>query len=79
MILSKIFSRSPIWGRVLPFVLFVWLTSSQGKFGPESAYWVYLFKTLVGIWLILEMRPWVAEAQFQRSVAGSSPIAINEA
>ncbi len=68
MILSKIFSRSPIWGRVLPFVLFVWLTSSQGKFGPESAYWVYLFKTLVGIWLILEMRPWVAEVRWAFSV-----------
>ncbi len=68
MILSKIFSRSPIWGRVLPVVLCVLLTSLQGKFGQESAYWVYFFKTLVGIWLILEMRPFVAEMRWSFSV-----------
>jgi hypothetical protein len=68
MILGKLFSRSPALARVAPFVLFVLLTSGQGKFGPESAYWVYLFKTLAGIWLILEMRPFVAEICWSFSV-----------
>jgi len=68
MILSKLFSCSPILARVLPFVLLVLLTSGQGKFGPASAYWLYLFKTLAGIWLILEMRPFVAEIRWSFSV-----------
>jgi CAAX prenyl protease-like protein len=68
MILNKLFSRSPALARVLPFVLFVVLTSGQGQFGPASAYWVYLLKTLAGIWLVLEMKPFVAEIRWSFSI-----------
>jgi CAAX prenyl protease-like protein len=64
MPLRKIFSNSPIVARVAPFVVFVLLTAAQGQFGPASAYWFYFAKTLVGLWLILEMRPLVAEMRW---------------
>jgi CAAX prenyl protease-like protein len=67
MILRKYFSESPVLARVLPFVLFVLLTYGQGKFGPDSPYWLYLFKTLVGIWLIFEMRPFISEMRWSFS------------
>jgi CAAX prenyl protease-like protein len=67
MILRKLFSESPILPRILPFVLFVLLTFGQGKIGPDSAYWFYLLKTLVGIWLIFEMRPFIAEMRWSFS------------
>jgi hypothetical protein len=64
MFLKKYFSASPITPRVAPFVIFVLLTSLQGYLGAASAYWVYLAKTLVGAWLILEMRPFVPEMRW---------------
>jgi len=60
----KILARSPTAARVAPFVLFVLLTAAQGKCGPASAYWFYLAKTLAGLWLILEIRPLVAEMRW---------------
>lgn len=67
MILRKLFSESPALARVAPFVLFVMLTYCQGHFGPDSAYWLYLLKTLVGIWLIFEMRPFITELRWSFS------------
>lgn len=64
MFLRKLFSGSAIMPRVAPFVIFVLLTSLQGKLGNASAYWIYLAKTLVGLWLILEMCPFVAEMRW---------------
>ena len=55
---------SPIAVRVAPFFIFVLLTAAQGKFGADSAYWFYLAKTLVGLWLIWEMRPFVFEMRW---------------
>ena len=55
--------------RVAPFVIFLLLTSAQGQFGPASAYWFYFAKTLAGLWLILEMRPLVAEMRWAFSWA----------
>lgn len=55
---------SPIRARVVPFVVFVVLTGCQGQFGESSRYWVYLAKTLVGIWLIKEMWPLVPEMRW---------------
>jgi CAAX prenyl protease-like protein len=64
MLLKKFFSGSPTAARVVPFFIFVLLTAAQGKFGAASAYWFYLAKTLVGLWLIFEMRPFVTELRW---------------
>ena len=61
MLLRKQFEKSPVLARVAPFVVFLLLTYAQGKFGEASRYWFYLAKTLVGAWLLFEMRPFVAE------------------
>jgi CAAX prenyl protease-like protein len=53
--------------RVAPFVVFLALTSCQGQFGAASAYWFYLAKTLVAVWLIWEMRPLVSEMRWAMS------------
>src|SRR5580658_5626750 len=61
--LTRIFSN-PIYARVVPFVIFLALTCLQGKPGTPGAYWFYLLKTLIGAWLIFEMRPHVAEMRW---------------
>lgn len=61
--LTKIFA-SPVYARVAPFLIFVVLTACQGKLGASSAYWCYLAKTIVGAWLIFEMRPFVSEMRW---------------
>ena len=50
--------------RVAPFVIFLGLTFCQGQFGAASAYWFYLAKTLVAVWLIWEMHPLVLEMRW---------------
>jgi len=55
---------SPAALRVTPFVIFVLLTAAQGELGAASAYWFYLAKTLVGAWLIWEIRPFVTEMRW---------------
>ena len=64
MFLRRPFAASPLLARVAPFILFLALTFGQGQFGEASRYWFYLAKTLVGAWLILEMRPFVAEMRW---------------
>jgi uncharacterized protein len=61
--LNKFFTN-PVLARVAPFAVFVLLTACQGKTGSSPAYWVYLAKTLVGVWLIYEMRPHVSEMRW---------------
>jgi membrane protease YdiL (CAAX protease family) len=50
--------------RAVPFLVFVLLTSAQGQFGAASAYWFYLAKTVVGLGMILALRPLVAEMRW---------------
>jgi uncharacterized protein len=64
MFLRKPFAASPALVRVAPFVIFLALTYGQGQFGEASRYWFYLAKTLVGAWLIWEMRPFVSEMRW---------------
>ncbi|HEY4416048.1 MAG TPA: CAAX prenyl protease-related protein [Verrucomicrobiae bacterium] len=64
MFLRKTFSNSPLAARVAPFVIFVLLTAMQGQFGAASAYWFYFAKTLVGLWLVWEMRPFITEMRW---------------
>src|ERR1700722_20804130 len=59
---------SPIYARVAPFVIFVALTAGQGMFGRGSMYWVYALKTIVGAWMIWEIRPFVPEMRWEFSV-----------
>jgi CAAX prenyl protease-like protein len=65
--LRQQFAASPEYPRVVPFAVFVLLTFAQGKFGPASVYWVYLFKSLVGAWLIFEAHPFVPEMRWRLS------------
>lgn len=62
--LRQKFAASPEYPRVLPFAVFVVLTVCQGQFGPASAYWMYLVKTLVGAWLIWQSRSFVQEMRW---------------
>lgn len=55
---------NPVYARVAPFFIFVVLTACQGRFGAGSAYWFYLAKTIIGAWLIYEMRPFVPEMRW---------------
>ena len=64
MRLRNYFSAAPLLARVAPFVVFFLLTHAQGKCGAASAYWFYLAKTLVGLWLIWEIRPLVTEMRW---------------
>ena len=57
----------PVFARVAPFFVFLLLTYGQGQFGEASRYWFYLAKTLVGAWLIWEMRPFVSEMRWAAS------------
>ncbi len=50
--------------RAVPFLLFLCLTIMQGKFGPDSLYWVYLGKTVFGIALVWFMHPIVKEMRW---------------
>jgi CAAX prenyl protease-like protein len=68
-VLKKCFSESPAAARAVPLLVFVALTAGQGKFGAASACWVYLAKTLVGAWLVWEMRPLVLEMRWAISWA----------
>jgi CAAX prenyl protease-like protein len=63
-LLQKISAGSPAVPRVAPFLIFLALTACQGEFGPASACWFYLAKTLVGVWLVWEMRPLVLEMRW---------------
>jgi CAAX prenyl protease-like protein len=61
------FQASPIYVRVAPFVIFILLTFAQGMFGEAGRYWFYLVKTLVGAWLLWEMRTFVPEMRWEIS------------
>lgn len=62
------FSNSPVLVRVLPFVVFVFLTFLQGKLGQNSEYWLYMIKSVVGLCLILSLRRWIPELSWKFSL-----------
>jgi len=66
-LLKKISNGSPAIVRVAPFLIFLALTVCQGKFGAASAYWFYFAKTIIGAWLVWEMKPLVAEMRWSVS------------
>jgi hypothetical protein len=65
-LLEKI-KASPVLARVVPFVVFLVLTSCQDAFGPVGRYWFYLAKTLVGAWFLWVIWPVVTEMRWRVS------------
>jgi len=57
-------AASPVYARVAPFVIFLILTTAQDLLGDDFRYWLYLGKTVVGAWLVWEMRRVVAEMRW---------------
>ena len=53
--------------RVLPFILFLILTTCQGRFGLASHFWFYAVKTFIGIVLIAWMWRRVKEMRWRMS------------
>ncbi|HVV02114.1 MAG TPA: CAAX prenyl protease-related protein [Verrucomicrobiae bacterium] len=62
--LRKKFAASPEYVRVAPFVIFLVLTFFQSFHPPTGFHWAYLIKTLIGAWLVWEMRPFVSEMRW---------------
>lgn len=60
----EILERHPTALRVAPFVLFVMFTALQGRFGVESAFYLYGAKTLVGAGLLWLIWPLVGEMRW---------------
>lgn len=58
---------TPLIARVAPFIIFAALTALQGQFGEGSKYWIYLAKTLVGVWLLWAVWPVVPEMRWKVS------------
>ena len=58
---------NPMLARVAPFVIFAALTALQGQFGEASKYWIYLGKTLVGVWLLWAIWPVIPEMRWKIS------------
>lgn len=56
--------KSPVLARVVPFVVFLVLTSAQGWFGEGGRYWLYLAKTVVAAWMLWELRGVIAEMKW---------------
>jgi hypothetical protein len=65
--LIKKVTDSPMLIRIVPFLVFLGLTTCQGKLGPASAFWFYFAKTILGIWFIWLMRPFVPEMRWSIS------------
>ncbi len=61
---------SPLLARALPFAIFVLITAFQGKLFPQSAFWIYLFKTLLGAWMAWVIWPLVGEMRWKISIEG---------
>lgn len=56
--------QSPPALRVLPFVVFVIPLFLQGALGPGSPFWIYAARTVLGVALIVWMRPLVRELRW---------------
>ena len=62
--MQKFLAASPAIIRIAPFFIFVLLTVAQEKLGGESAYWLYLAKTILGALMIFAVRPFIAEMRW---------------
>jgi hypothetical protein len=62
--LSACLAKHPALVRVVPFLIFVALTSLQGALGESSRYWVYLAKTLLGAGMLAVVWRHIAELRW---------------
>lgn len=58
---------SPIYARVAPFVIFVGLMLFNSLLGKSGPYWMYAVRTIVGLWMLWEMRAFVPEMRWNVS------------
>jgi hypothetical protein len=58
---------SPILVRVFPFVVFAGPVMLQGRLGDASQYWIYAFRTALGLCLLWLVRPYVREMRWEIS------------
>ena len=56
--------KSPELSRAVPFIVFLLLTSAKDWLGPAGGYWIYLAKTLVGAWMLWEVRGVISEMKW---------------
>jgi len=56
---------NPMLPRIVPFLIFLGLTSCQGLLGEASRYWVYLAKTLLGAWMLWAVWDLVPECRWK--------------
>lgn len=63
--ISDKFAANPLLARVAPFLVYAFLTAFQGKFGPDSKYWIYALKTVLGAWILFLVLPYVAEVKWK--------------
>src|ERR1700753_3009429 len=59
---------SAIYPRVAPFAIFVGLLAIYGCLGKNGPYWGYTIRTVVGAWLIWQMRSFVPEMRWSFSL-----------
>lgn len=62
--LRELLQRSPTHARVAPFFIFLILTSCQAWLGADAKYWFYVIKTVVGVWMVWEMRALIPEMRW---------------
>jgi CAAX prenyl protease-like protein len=62
--LRERFKASAAYVRIAPFVIFLVLTFAQGLNDTSAPYIFYLVKTVVGAWLLWEMRAYVPEMKW---------------
>jgi uncharacterized protein len=68
---SRIFTKlksSPMWVRVVPFVVFLLLTGLQGQLGDASRFWIYGLKTIVGFGMIWAVWSSIPEMRWKFSL-----------
>ena len=58
---------SAILVRAVPFAVFAALTLFQGRFGEGSLYWVYALKTVIGAFLLWQVRHHIKEMRWSIS------------
>ncbi|MDB6037144.1 MAG: amino terminal protease family protein [Verrucomicrobiales bacterium] len=63
--ISEKFAANPLLARVAPFLVYAFLTTFQGKLGPDSKYWIYALKTFLGAWVLFLALPYVAEVKWK--------------